>query len=108
MGGFFKSISQGLVNNGDNVLVNVGEGVRRAPDFVEEMIYTTEDVDTVNDCERFDRNKYRAQLVITSYSIHYPKLYELVSTAISLAVCEPIVLSTSNATLVIVFTASTG
>ncbi len=62
MGGFFKSISQGLVNNGDNVLVNVGEGVRRAPDFVEEMIYTTEDVDTVNDCERFDRNKYRAQL----------------------------------------------
>jgi threonine synthase len=62
MGGFFKSIHQGHIKEGDNVLVNVGEGVRRAPDFVEEMMYTTQHVNSIDDCERFDREQYRDEL----------------------------------------------
>jgi len=62
VGGFFESLQKGIIKNGDNVLVNVGEGVRRSPDFVEEMIYTTEYVSSVEECERFDREQYREQL----------------------------------------------
>ncbi|MDA3894006.1 MAG: pyridoxal-phosphate dependent enzyme [Salinivirgaceae bacterium] len=62
VGGFFKSLNEGIIKEGDNVLVNVGEGVRRAPDFVEEMMYTTESVDSIEECERFDRSKYREGL----------------------------------------------
>ncbi len=61
-GGFFESLHKGLINNGDNVLINIGEGIRRAPEFVEEMIYTTQHVSSINDCEKFDRKQYREQL----------------------------------------------
>jgi threonine synthase len=62
MGGFFKSIHTGIIKDGDNVLINIGEGVRRAPDFVEEMMYTTKHVNSIDDCERFDREQYRKGL----------------------------------------------
>jgi threonine synthase len=59
LGGFFESLHKGIIKEGDNVLINVGEGVRRAPDFVEEMMYTTMHVNSIDDCERFDREQYR-------------------------------------------------
>jgi len=62
MGGFFESLNTGIIKDGDNALINIGEGVRRAPDFVEEMMYTTKHVNSVADCERFDREQYRAGL----------------------------------------------
>lgn len=62
VGGFFESLDKGHINNGDKVLINVGEGVRRAPDFVEEMIYTTKHIDSIDDCERFDREALREEL----------------------------------------------
>ncbi|MFA6404207.1 MAG: pyridoxal-phosphate dependent enzyme [Salinivirgaceae bacterium] len=62
VGGFFESLHAGHIKNGDKVLLNIGEGVRRAPDFVEEMIYTTKPIDSIDDCDRFDRNEYHAQL----------------------------------------------
>jgi threonine synthase len=62
VGGFFESLHAGHIKNGDKVLLNIGEGVRRAPDFVEEMIYTTKHIDSIDDCDRFDRNEYHAQL----------------------------------------------
>jgi threonine synthase len=62
VGGFFESLHAGHIKNGDKVLLNIGEGVRRAPDFVEEMIYTTKHIDSIDDCTRFDRNQYHAQL----------------------------------------------
>jgi len=61
-GGFFESLHKGLLNDGDNILINIGEGIRRSPDFVEEMMYTTQEIDSVDDCERFDREQYREQL----------------------------------------------
>lgn len=61
-GGFFEALSKGLLKEGDNVLVNIGEGIRRSPDFVEEMMYTTDIVSAVEECERFDREQYREGL----------------------------------------------
>jgi len=59
VGGFLKSVKQKLITNGDIVLINIGEGVRRAPKFKEEMIYTTQRIDSIDDCEPYDREKYR-------------------------------------------------
>jgi threonine synthase len=50
MGGFFESLKQGLINSGETVIVNTGEGVRRAPDFMNEMIYTTKNIQSSSEC----------------------------------------------------------
>jgi threonine synthase len=70
VGGFFESLHKGIIKNGDNVLLNIGEGIRRAPEFVEEMMYTTEHVDSIDDCQRFDREQYRQQLWNKIYEIY--------------------------------------
>ncbi|RLD63802.1 MAG: hypothetical protein DRJ01_02715 [Bacteroidetes bacterium] len=62
VGGFFDSLKNGYINNGDRVMINIGEGVRRAPDFMKEMIYTTKKIKSVDDCENYDRESYRDQL----------------------------------------------
>ncbi len=31
LGGFFEALKRGLLRNGDRVLINIGEGIRRAP-----------------------------------------------------------------------------
>ncbi len=60
--GYFESLKKDLIKNGETVLLNVGEGVRRAPEFVNEMIYTTKNVDDVNQCQPHTMNSYRKQL----------------------------------------------
>lgn len=62
LGGFFEALKKGLINNKDVVLVNVGEGVRRAPEFMEEMIYTTEHVSSIDDCVPHEIMDYKQQL----------------------------------------------
>jgi threonine synthase len=37
VGGFFQSLQQGLLQNGERVMINLGEGTDRAPDLLEEM-----------------------------------------------------------------------
>lgn len=58
VGGFFESLHRGIIKNGESVMINVGEGVRRAPDFMEEMIYTTKQINSIDDVEKFDRKIY--------------------------------------------------
>ena len=60
--GFFESLKKGLIKNGETVLLNVGEGVRRAPEFVDQMIYTTKIVDRVDQCHPETMDSYREQL----------------------------------------------
>lgn len=62
VGGFFEALQKGLIKSGDDVLINLGEGVRRAPSFVEKMTYTTQAVASVDECERYDRSKHKQQL----------------------------------------------
>jgi hypothetical protein len=44
------------------VMINVGEGIHRAPDLLEKMIYTTESVATIGECQPFRRSDYRKML----------------------------------------------
>lgn len=60
--GFFASLKEGIIKEGECVLLNVGEGVRRASDYVEQLIYTTKQVDCVDDCKPHRMNDYREQL----------------------------------------------
>ena len=43
-------------------MLNIGEGLKRSPKYLEEMIYTSEDVKTLDDCKLSDRNQYREKL----------------------------------------------
>lgn len=62
VGGFFESLHQGIIKNGETVMINVGEGVRRAPDFMEEMIYTTQYASSIEEIDRYDRNVHENHL----------------------------------------------
>lgn len=62
VGGFFDSLQQNLIKNGDVVLINVGEGIKRAPEFGEKLIYTTEYVDNIADCKPKKREDYKEQV----------------------------------------------
>ena len=58
VGGFLKSLKAGYIKENDIVLVNIGEGMRRAPDFMKKLAHTTSEVKDLVECELFDRNKY--------------------------------------------------
>ncbi|MDR2010438.1 MAG: pyridoxal-phosphate dependent enzyme [Bacteroidales bacterium] len=60
--GFFEALKKGSINNGETVLLNTGEGVRRAPEFVEQMIYTSKEVSTIDECQPHKIDEYRQQL----------------------------------------------
>lgn len=62
VGGFFQSLKQGLIHQGDRVLINIGEGVRRAPEFMDALIYTTQEVRSVEDCTPPSREMFREKV----------------------------------------------
>ncbi len=57
--GFFEALKHGALNDGESIFINMGEGVRRALSFVEELSYTTEEITGVEETHRFDRSKYK-------------------------------------------------
>jgi len=63
LGGFLNALKFGLIKDGETVLINTGEGVARAPEFMEELIYTTTEVHTLDDCVLHDRDSLRDKLV---------------------------------------------
>lgn len=62
VGGFFEALHNGKLNNGDTILINIGEGIRRAPELMENIIYTTQNISTIEETDRFDRKTMRKQL----------------------------------------------
>lgn len=62
VGGFFEGLKNGLFHDGERIMINIGEGVRRSPELMEEMIYTTREVSSVNDCQPISRMSYRDKL----------------------------------------------
>jgi threonine synthase len=63
LGGFLNALKLGLIKDGETVLINTGEGVARAPEFMEELIYTTTEVHTLDDCVLHDRDSLKKQLL---------------------------------------------
>ena len=62
LGGFIKALREGAVRDGDIVLLNIGEGIRRAPRFMERMITEAATVRTLDECAAFDRAGYEKAL----------------------------------------------
>ena len=62
VGGFFEALKTGSLRNGEKVMINIGEGIQRAPELLEKMIYTTEQINSADDCKPSRRNSYRDQL----------------------------------------------
>jgi threonine synthase len=64
VGGFFEALKQGILKNGERVIINIGEGIHRSPELLDEMIYTTKWISEVGDCKPFNRADYRNQLYV--------------------------------------------
>ncbi len=62
VGGFFESLRKNLIKNNDVVLLNLGEGTRKAPEFLEEMIFTTQNISSLDECLTFQREDFRKEL----------------------------------------------
>jgi len=62
VGGFFESLKKGVIRNGERVMINIGEGIQRAPEMLEQMIYTSVSAGTSSECKPFSRNAYRSML----------------------------------------------
>jgi threonine synthase len=60
--GFFNALKHNLIKDSEIVLLNTGEGVNRAPEFLEQMIYTTHDVHHVDECKPHSIGDFRAGL----------------------------------------------
>ncbi len=60
IGGFFEALKKGLIKNGDSVMINMGEGVSRAIDLMNQMNYTTKEVSSIDECKPFDRAEYKS------------------------------------------------
>lgn len=62
VGGFFESLRNNLIKNGDIALIAIGEGIRRSPEFMSKLIYTTTEVNDIDDCLLSDRNTLKRKL----------------------------------------------
>ncbi|MCQ2975765.1 MAG: pyridoxal-phosphate dependent enzyme [Bacteroidales bacterium] len=62
MGGFFESLKQGLIKNGDVVMVNMGEGVERASFFLQEQVYNEDCVSSADEVQKFNREDLEFRL----------------------------------------------
>jgi threonine synthase len=62
LGGFFKALKNGLIKNGDIVMINIGEGISRAPEFLNSLTYTEQKVSHTDECSPFDRKKLQRAL----------------------------------------------
>jgi threonine synthase len=62
LGGFFRALKNGLIKNGDVVMINIGEGINRAPEFLNSLTYTEQKVDNVDECKPLDRKKLQRDL----------------------------------------------
>ena len=57
--GYFESLKRGLIKDGESVFINMGEAANRAYEYMHKAAYTIDQVKSVDDCEHFDRSKYK-------------------------------------------------
>jgi threonine synthase len=62
LAGLFESLKLGYIKDGETVFVNMGESANRAHDFMFDAAYTTSQVTSVDECERFNRNDYKKKV----------------------------------------------
>jgi len=57
--GFIEALKFNELKDGESVFINIGEGVGRALSFVEQVSYSAEEIASVDDTHRFDREQYK-------------------------------------------------
>lgn len=62
LGGFFESLKKGLLKDGDVVMLNLGEGIERAPFFMSELAYNADTVDSADQIVPFKREELESKL----------------------------------------------
>lgn len=62
VGGFFSALKNGDICSEDIVLINIGEGIRRDPEFMARLTSGNKNIETIEDCPLFDRNNYRNEI----------------------------------------------
>ncbi len=75
LGGFFEALVDGHIKDGDVVLINIGEGAKRSPEFMEEVNYSTKIVSSIDECEKFNRTQYKDE-IWKNVLDRYPKKVE--------------------------------
>jgi len=59
VGGFFRAVMSNHIKDGDVVVINIGEGIRRSPQFLETFIQDPVPVNSVEECKIYDDEAYR-------------------------------------------------
>jgi threonine synthase len=62
LGGFFKALKRGLIKDGDVVMINIGEGINRAPEFLKALNYTEQQIRHADECKLLDRERLHGEL----------------------------------------------
>lgn len=62
LAGFFESLKHGFIKNNETIFVNMGESANRALDFMKQVAYTGQNIKSVDDCQRFDREEYKQKV----------------------------------------------
>ena len=62
VGGFFSGLAKKSFKNGDIVLVNIGEGIRREPGFMLKISEKTKLVKGIQDCSLYNRDETKKQI----------------------------------------------
>ena len=59
VGGFFEGLRREAFQDGDIVMINIGEGIRRDPDFMLRIYPENKPIKHVDECSVLDREKLR-------------------------------------------------
>tara|TARA_B110000285_G_C15142779_1_gene632188 strand:+ start:5308 stop:6636 length:1329 start_codon:yes stop_codon:yes gene_type:complete len=62
IGGFFEALKNNQLSNNDVVLINIGEGMRRSPEFMIRMIKENKLISNIDECEEFDRSFVKKEI----------------------------------------------
>lgn len=60
--GYFKSLKNKLIKNGDLIIINIGEGIKRSPDYLEQFA-KGEVIATIDDCKIENINTIRENAI---------------------------------------------
>lgn len=63
VGGFLSALKEGYIKDGDTVVINIGEGIRRDPGFLEKIVKDSIQVTTLKDLENFKDLEGRSQSI---------------------------------------------
>ena len=60
--GFFDALREGLLKDGDVVMLNIGEGTARSPQFMEQLSYSSQNISNLDEITDKKREDYSKQL----------------------------------------------